>query len=652
MTTRTLRLGAASLNTTPLDWEGNLALALEILAEAKKQEVGVLCLPELCLSGYGCEDMFLAPETSRKALDSLELLCSHTKNIFVSVGLPLHYKGSVFNCVASVYNEKILGFTAKQHLAGDGIHYEPRWFKAWKPGVRDTITLNGTNYPIGDLHFQLDDLRIGYEICEDAWVSKRPGQALSEQGIDIILNPSASHFAFDKIDTRNRFVIEGSRAFHCAYVYANLNGNEAGRVVYDGGALIASTGELLARGPRFSFKPTNLTTAVIDLDVIRMRQGASASREISQGEDTLCVKAASSPRLGTWPTDNDKLTPLPTWETTFRKEEEFTRAIALGLSDYMRKSHTDGFVVSLSGGADSAVVATIVHYMVYLLTNLKQVEPIQTLTRKLLTTVYQPSSNSGDTTRLAAATVARALGAKHHVVNVSKLVSGYQNLFEEATGNKLTWAKDDITLQNIQARARGPMAWMFANVENKLLLSTSNRSEAAVGYATMDGDTCGALSPIAGIDKAFLRKWLVWARHHGPDGEMPIPELDCIITQAPTAELRPETNGVKQTDEEDLMPYPVLDEIERLAIRDRMSPRQVRAYLLHTHKNVERRIITGWIIKFFTLWCRNQWKRERYAPSIHVDDKNLDPRSWCRFPILSSGFRAELADLTNNPDQD
>src|SRR5476651_369814 len=130
-------------------------------------------------------------------------------------------------------------------------------------------------------------------------------------------------------------------------------------------------------------------------------------------------------------------------------------------------------------------------------------------------------------------------------------------MVEQGLGRKLSWKTDDIALQNIQARVRSPGIWMVANLQNALLLATSNRSEAAVGYATMDGDTAGGLSPIAGIDKAFLRRWLVWLEQQGPLGIGPIPELAAVNAQAPTAELRPPS--ATQTDEADLMPYEILD---------------------------------------------------------------------------------------------
>jgi len=159
----------------------------------------------------------------------------------------------------------------------------------------------------------------------------------------------------------------------------------------------------------------------------------------------------------------------------------------------------------------------------------------------------------------------------------------------------------------------------------------------------MDGDTCGSLSPIAGIDKAFLRQWLAWMRDEGPEGIGSLPVLDCVLSQQPTAELRPPQAG--QTDEQDLMPYDLLDAIERAAIRDKHGPSEVFRLMQVGFPDYTVDQLVGWIERFFRLWARNQWKRERYAPSFHLDDENLDPKTWCRFPILSGGFDAELAEL-------
>lgn len=653
-----IKLGAGVLNQIPLDWQGNVSRIRAAIAVARSANVSVLCLPELCITGYGCEDAFLSPNTIRRAWQALNQLLPDTKGMIVALGLPVLHQHGLFDCACLVVDGRIAGFTAKRFLAGDGIHYEPRWFKPWQQHIRHELSVDGQTFPIGDLYFDCGGLRVGFEVCEDAWVANRPGAALALKGVDIILNPSASHFAFGKLDIRKRFVLEGSRAFGTSYVYANLVGNEAGRAIYDGGALIASSGKLLASGPRFSFGDCNLTTATIDVEAIRLSQARTASFQPELSDDDNCRIQVPFE----FPTTKLENEPIQTagWEIQSSvKEEEFTRAEALALFDYLRKSKSHGFIVSLSGGADSAATACLVHLMVA--TGLKELGPegfkaklahipnlsvtpdAKAVTRQLLTTVYQASANSGSVTRNAARAIAEALGAEHYDWDVGELVGSYTRIVGSATGTQLEWSKHDITLQNIQARVRSPGIWLLANLKNALLLSTSNRSEAAVGYATMDGDTSGGLSPLAGIDKAWLRHWLKWMETKGPDGLYPIPALAAINQQAPTAELRPANR--KQTDEDDLMPYDVLDAIERVAIRDKQGPLEAFELMRSQFPRHSVQQLGLWIERFFRLWSRNQWKRERYAPSFHLDDENLDPKTWCRFPILSGGFETELAEL-------
>jgi len=654
-----LTVAAAVLNTTPLDWAGNRAAIVAALTTARRRGATLVCLPELCLTGYGCEDAFHSSAVQDAAWAGLHAVLPHTRGLVACLGLPLAWRGALFNTACLVADGRILGFTAKHFLAGDGIHYEPRWFKPWPVGVRTTLVRDGGEWPLGDLLFDVGGVRIGFEICEDAWVANRPGAQAARLGCDLLLNPSASHFAFAKSDVRRRFVTEGSRAFGVVYLYANLLGNESGRAIYDGGALIASGGALVAEGPRLGFADHVVTAATVDIGANRTARARTTSfQPVFDHEPAVVVPFAWPATIEAVAEVSDRPTP---WETApTRKEEEFARAEALGLFDYLRKSRSQGFALSLSGGHDSAAVAVLVALCVRLahdqlgaavlaarLAHIPGVatiaDDVRALVHRLLITAYQGTSNSSSVTRDAARTVAAAVGAEHHEFEVDALVASYTALVEGALRRPLTWKDDDLALQNIQARVRAPGIWMLTNVRGALLLATSNRSEAAVGYATMDGDTAGGLSPIAGIDKAFLRHWLRWMQDSGPHGVGALPTLSAVTAQASTPELRPE--AAAQVSEGDLMPFAVLDAIERAAIRDKQGPLEVLATLERAFPANARRELATWIERFFTLWCRNQWKRERYAPSFHLDDENLDPKTWCRFPILSGGFREELAAL-------
>lgn len=620
-----VKIGGACLNQIPLDWEGNLQNIKEAILEAQKQQVKILCLPELCVSGYGCEDMFLSewlPETAFEKLLEIVPIC---KNILVTIGLPVRHGSKIYNTTCIIINSEIYGFYAKNHLANDGVHYETRWFTSWPQEVITEINISGRNFKFGSFLVPYLDELIGFEICEDAWRIDRPAIHWLAKEATIIMNPSASHFAFGKAEFRKNLVVTSSQKFKCTYVYTNLLGNEAGRMIFDGDIMIAKKGEMLAINKRLSFRNYNLVC--LDLDT------KSDESELNPNfqEDLL---------------DNN---------------EEFGKCVALALFDYMRKCRSNGFVLSLSGGADSSTIAILVAEMVRngLLelglakfthklhmertVNLKQFanlsfqDQCKHLVGLILHTAYQGTVNSSFKTEESAKELAKSIGAKFSNWRIDSQVAQNTSTIEAALGRKLSWQTDDIALQNIQARTRSPLIWMLANIENKLLLTTSNRSEGSVGYATMDGDTSGSISPIAGINKSFILEWLRYAEqslgYHG---------LKYVNNLAPSAELRPLENG--QTDESDLMPYELLNNIEQLAIRDRLSPIEV-FNRLETTTILSEAVLAGYVSKFFRLWSINQWKRERLAPSFHLDEYNVDSRTWCRFPILSSGFKEELQKL-------
>lgn len=628
-----LTIGSGVLNQTPLDWEGNFLRIVAAVEEAKKSSVGLLCLPELCLTGYGCEDQFLAPFTAEKAWEYAQKLKKYSKDIAFLVGLPLPFEDALYNVVACISGGEIAALIPKQHLADDGVHYEPRWFKAWPAGKR--VMYQGI--PLGDYRIQLNDWLLGIEICQDAWEGpNRPAHALAKRGVSLICNPTASHFAFGKAKVRQQLALEGAAICQGAYVFANLLGNESGRVIFDGDAYIVHNGKMLAQNSRFSFQDHQLIIAHLDLAPLHSNESDVVVANLAQPEKKILTPQTN---------------PVDAWEISdFRKEEEFERCIRLGLWDYMRKSYSRGFVVSLSGGADSSAIVSLCHLALKAAEKelgfagiqkrldyipwMSEIKDLASLQKKLLTTLYQGTMNSSEQTRSSAKVLADGIGSTHYELEIDDLVSDYRHVIEKAIGRSLTWEQDDITLQNVQARVRSPSAWMLANINQALLLATSNRSEASVGYATMDGDTSGSISPIAGIDKRFLRTWLIWA-------ETKIPALHQVNSLEPSAELRPLAS--KQVDEEDLMPYPILDALERWAFFERKSPADCQEILFATYgSQFSKEKLAEFAHRFFRLWARNQWKRERYAPGFHVDEYSLDPKSWLRFPILSAGLEKDL----------
>lgn len=653
-----LNVATASVNTVPLALSHNATLIKELIVKANSEKVDLLLLPELALSGYGCEDMFFSQGfllENQKYIK--EIAKSIDKGLIVAFGFPLLIPGEqVFNACAVLNDEGLIGIACKQHLARQGIHYEPRWFNAWPEGERIQLNIADKLVPVGDIVLDIDDIKIGFEICEDAWVASRPGRSCFQKGVDIILNPSASHFALGKEEDRYQFCKEGSRAFGCVYMYSNFVGCEAGRAIYDGGNIIASEGKIVSLGERFSFLETTFETAVVDVEANRARR-LSASESFISKDTTEYDKVDWAFIEKNHKGINKEVSPV-----TMPTEQNICFAIALGLWDWQRKTKQSGYVVSLSGGADSglcAVAVFLAHYLALDTLGLEQyINALQAMSirveanhhqdaeawlkeivmPKVLTTVYQSTKNSGELTMAAAKQLASDIGSRHLQWSVDEMVDAYIERVDAHLEKQLNWQDDDIALQNIQARARAPGVWLLANKENKLLLSTSNLSEASVGYCTMDGDTSGVLAPIGGLSKTHVLAVNRFLLDKGislnrTSTVIKITGLKQIVSQKPTAELRP----TEQSDEHDLMPFEVLDTIRRLSQVAYFDPKAILSRLLNERfkENYDKDQLTKWCSRYFSLYTRNQWKRERLAVSLHLEQDSACPKTYRRFPVLN-----------------
>ena len=342
-----IHVAAGVLNQTPLDWEGNFQRILGAIQVAADAGANLVCFPEMCLTGYGCEDQFFSPFTQEKAQEYVHKLLDYSKDTVLLVGLPLSFESNLYNVVAVLYQGKIQAYIPKQFLANEGLHYEARWFSAWPAGIRTAIQ----GIPLGDYRLGLGDICFGVEICQDAWEGeKRPAHALAKRGVSFICNPTASHFSFGKSKVRQQLALEGASIIQGAYVFANLLGNESGRTIFDGDAYIAQDGKILTQTKRFSFQDSQVICATIEVNGFT----SQADDLIQMGELLSQSATPIVPEISSWES------------TKYIKEEEFARSIALGLWDYLRKSYSYGYVISLSGGADSSAIASLCATAVHL----------------------------------------------------------------------------------------------------------------------------------------------------------------------------------------------------------------------------------------------------------------------------------------------
>ena len=666
-------LAAASLNQTVGDWEGNERRIREVIGEAKFAGARLLLLPEMCLPGYSLGDRLLRVGTIERSWDMARRLAGAAEGIAVAVGLPVQYEGVLYNAMALLAGGKVVGLAAKENLATGDVQYENRYFLPWPHGrLVDFDAGDDTTVPLGTQMFHLPGLgTVAFEICEDAWKGLRPGSAYALAGAEILLNPSASWFTIGKHRVRRRLVEQVSREDHCVYLYTSLLGCDATRLIFDGSLFLAVDGRIEAEGRRFVFdRDWELIHKVVDLREVRharMEEGSwrdqnSRASWGAYGQVPGIVKVP-----GDFSTDKVAPPPAPYWippepehpDPSLRYLEdsvlgrpiterdlshlELELALSLALRDYTAKTGIKTCCLALSGGRDSAMVALLVRQMHrYGRPGIGTDELRQVVADRFLC-AYLATENSGEPTREAARAVAEEIGATFIDGKIQPALTAAHKVVESMTGEPLVWSNPnlDIPLQNIQARVRGMLIWTIANLQNALLLVTSNKSEAAVGYTTMDGDSSGGLAPIADVPKSLIKLYLDWAADfHG------LKSLQKIKAMEASAELRPP--GSAQTDEADLMPFPVLDMLMHAFVQLALDPLEMLRRLwpaMHPYYGDDLARFAADVRKFVRLFCFAQWKRERIAISFRVTAFDLDPKTGFRFPPVQAPFTEELAEM-------
>jgi NAD+ synthase (glutamine-hydrolysing) len=667
-------VGVAALNQTVGDWSGNERRVREAVAAAKEAGVRLLLLPEMCVPGYTLGDRLLREGTVRRSWERTARLAELADGIAIAVGLPIRHEDVLFNAMAMLADRRVVGLVAKENLASGDVEYENRYFQDWPRGRRVEFRgPDGVEVPLGTQMFELPGLgTVAFEICEDAWKGIRPGSTYALAGADILLNPSASWFTIGKQRLRRRMVTQASFEDHCAYLYTSLMGCDATRLVFDGSQFIAFNGRMVAEGRRFVFdREWELTHAVLDLGEIRqirMEQGSWRGQQGRFAAGSYGLKPETVRVPGDYSTATPAPPPPPYWippepehpDPSLQYLEsasfggrpiaerdlnhlELELALAIGLRDYHAKSGIEATCLALSGGRDSAMVAYLVHRMYRYSHPDWSDEQLAAAMRERFVCAYLATENSGGATREAARAVAEDVGATFLDGNIQVALDASEQTVERMTGRKLTWEDPalDVTLQNIQARQRGMLIWTIANIHNALLLVTSNKSEAAVGYTTMDGDSSGGLAPIADVPKSLIILWLDWASEfHGYRA------LGKIQAMKASAELRPP--GREQSDEADLMPFHILDQLMYAFVQLGQDPLEMFRGLWTAVKadyGDDPKRFAADIRKFVRLLCFAQWKRDRTAISFRVTAFDLDPKTGFRFPAVQAPFREELEEL-------
>lgn len=590
-----LKMCVASVNWMVGDWSQQMLILRQAIEAAKKDHVGLLVFPELAICGPDAQDIFLRPQTAFFAEQVLSEIVAQTQGITVVCGMPLMHEGRLYNVAAVLHDGCIAAFVPKRYPQSHTD--EDRYFSRWD--------FNKSEQHLGAVigTFQPETIGIpNLDICVGD-IALHPAP---EKGA-ILAEINNCAFAPNRYRDALSMRIDYSRRYGIQLVRANMLGSDDGTHIYDGGGYILSRGAMVALAPRFALDQDYTLTTSDD--------------EIPNAFDP---SLASFQKSGSCPKAPE--------DYVFCEME---LAIVLALNDYMRRAHIQRLCLALSGGRDSAMIAILIARLVAVKYPGATPDEHRAILNDLLVSAYLPSTaSSSGGTQQAAIALAQTLGFRCPVIPITPIAIDATTCIENTIQRDLSWEHDDLTLQNVQSRARALIIWTLANASNAMLLTTGNMSEAAVGYATMDGDSSGCLDPIGSIPKTIVSQWLQWARNFHN-----IPALDLVFAQPPSAELRPLEKN--QSDEADLMPYHVLDTFVDWFVVRKMSPKEMftnakKSPLAADFKNDDH--LRNTIKRFVSLMTTSQWKRNRFANSFLIFPFDLSPASGLRWPCLQAPF--------------
>jgi NAD+ synthase (glutamine-hydrolysing) len=510
----TLRIALAQINATVGDLDGNARKMKAFLERAREAGADLVAFPELCVSGYPPEDLLLKPSFIAASSAALCDVAAVTGGLTAVVGFP-EADGDVYNAAAVLHDGKLVGVYRKQFLPTYSVFDEDRTFRA---GKRNLV-------------FSLGDALIGVSICEDMWHPGGPPREQARAGAQILINISASPYHVGKGDARERMLATRAADNVAVVAFCNLVGGQD-ELVFDGrSAIFDASGELIARAAQFE---EDLIIADVDVRrVFRRRLHDPRRRKEPTADVTKIDLPAVERQLPTLSSEDAFGAPGARVSLPLPRLEEIYRGLTLGTRDYVRKNGFQRVVVGLSGGVDSSLAACIA---------------ADALGPESVIGVAMPSRYSAEYSETDAARLAENLGIDFLVIPIERAYQAYLDTLAEVFADK----EPDVTEENLQARTRGILLMALSNKLGWLVLTTGNKSEMAVGYATLYGDMAGGFAVIKDVPKTLVYELAHWRNNQG--GSSLIPER--VLTRAPSAELRS-----NQKDTDSLPPYDVLDSV-------------------------------------------------------------------------------------------
>ncbi len=573
------RVAMAQVNTTVGDFEGNTRKIIERLEEAQALGADVVSFPELAITGYPPEDLLIKSDFVGENLACLREIARHAGHTAVIVGF-VDSGDHLYNAAAVLYEGRVAGVYRKMRLPNYGVFDEKRYFQP------------GTECPVYIIH----GVAVGVNICEDVWAPGGPMLAQSLAGALVSITLNSSPYCAQKWRLRQEMLQTRARDYAVAVAYNNLVGGQD-ELVFDGlSVIVDAAGGVVARGPAFE---EALVIADLDVEAIRgiRRYNPIRTSDVLHGEGLNAPVFTLSREA---PPDAESRRPLAGARVMEPPPdvEEVYRALVLGTRDYVRKNGLRTVVLGLSGGIDSSLVGCIA---------------VDALGRESVKGVALPSQFTSEASRRYARELAGALGIELLDLPIDPVAAAYTQVLAAPFAGRA----QDVTEENLQARTRGNVLMALSNKLGWLVLTTGNKSEMSVGYATLYGDMAGGFAVIKDVPKTLVYRLAGWRNTRA--GRAVIPQG--VLERAPTAELR-----ANQTDQDTLPPYEVLDPILKLYVEDDRSAEEI----------VAQGFDPATVARVIAMVDRSEYKRRQAPPGIKITpkafgrDRRLPITNWYR----------------------
>ncbi len=575
---RKFRLALAQINTTVGDIPGNTAKIIEYIERAREVQADLAAFPELAITGYPPEDLLFKTSFLEANQAAMQQVVAASRGLAVVVGY-VEMGPDIANAAAVGYDGRLIDTYRKMYLPNYGVFDEDRYFR------------RGTVCPV----YTINGARVGVGICEDIWYPVGPIAVQREAGAEVIININASPFHAGKREYREKMIATRAADNELIVAYLNLVGGQD-ELVFDGSSLVCGVGGgIIAHGPAFK---EDLLVTDLDLDsVFRARLRDPRPRK----ENPAILKEIGTPaqvHVSAAPVSTDL--PAPLEPAGLVKDlgcvEEVYRALALGTRDYVRKAGFTRVVIGLSGGIDSALTAAVA---------------VDALGAENVLGVGMPSRYSSEGSVSDSRALAENLGIDFWVVPIEPAHDAFNGMLEK----HFQGASPNVAEENVQARIRGNVIMTISNKFGWMALTTGNKSEMAMGYATLYGDMAGGFAVLKDVPKTLVYELSRWRNRHGhPQAVIP----DAIIEKPPSAELKPD-----QTDQDTLPPYEVLDPIVKAYVEEDYSLRQMEE--MGYDPEVVRQVIS--------FVDRNEYKRRQAPPGVKITPRAFGKDR--RLPIIN-----------------